>query len=222
MAAAYGPVRGEPRVPAPDAMLMITPPAAIRLAAALAPWNADVRLSSSWARQISSGVSTSSRTVFSSEPPTLLTHTSRRPNSSTRAIGQLARRSRGCRRRRSAARRPRSTTPAAVTSRSPTPPGVDDDVAAGVGQAPRDRPSDALARARDDGDPAVEPEPVEQAHRSTAASQAGSRSSRSRSTIVCDDRSTRPVMNAVPRSLAGSSPPPMMIAYSNSHSAARR
>ena len=42
------------------------------------------------------------------------------------------------------------------------PPGVDDDVAAGVGQAPRDRPPDALARAGDDGDPAVEPEPVEQ------------------------------------------------------------
>ncbi len=30
LAAAYGPVRGEPRVPAPDEMLMITPPAVMR------------------------------------------------------------------------------------------------------------------------------------------------------------------------------------------------
>ena len=116
-AAAYGPVRGEPRMPAPDAMLMMTPPAAIRLAAALAPWKAEVRLSSSWARQISSGVSASSRTVFSSEPPTLLTHTSRRPNSSI-----VERASRSERSRMSppttSGRRPRLDTPAAVTPRS--------------------------------------------------------------------------------------------------------
>ena len=112
LAAAYGPVRGEPRVPAPDEMLMITPPAAMRLAAALAPWNADVRLSSSWARQISSGVSTSSRTVFSSEPADVVDPHVEASELVDRAFGELARRSRGCRRRRSAlalrARRPRS------------------------------------------------------------------------------------------------------------------
>ena len=52
------------------------------------------------------------------------------------------------------------------------------------------------------------------------AAHSGTSASRPRSTIVCDDRSMRPVMKAVPRSLAGSSPPPMMMAYSNSHRAA--
>ena len=83
LAAAYGPVRGEPRVPAPDAMLTMTPPGPMRAAAAFAPWNAVVRLSSSCERKTSSGVSLSSRTVFSSEPPTLFTQTSRRPSSAT-------------------------------------------------------------------------------------------------------------------------------------------
>ena len=71
------------------------------------------------------------------------------------------------------ARRPRSTTPAAVTSRSASPPGVDDDVAAGVGQSPGDGSPDALSRSGDDGDPTVQAEPVEQAHRLMRSSATG-------------------------------------------------
>ena len=47
LAAAYGPVNGDPRMPAPELMFTIAPPGPIRFAAALQPWNAVVRFSSS-------------------------------------------------------------------------------------------------------------------------------------------------------------------------------
>ena len=121
----------------------------------MAPWNADVRLSSSCDRQISSGVSTSSRTVFSSDPPTLLTHTSSRPSSATVRLGQLLGEVADV---GVGDQRP----PAALVDAGggllevAAPPRVDHDVAAGVGQPPGDRPPDALSRSGDDGDPAVE------------------------------------------------------------------
>ena len=116
-AAAYGPVNGEPRVPAPELILTMELPGFIRFAAALHPWNAEVRLSSSCARKTSSGVSTNALVVFSSEPPTLLTQISIRPN---RSIARSASSSEKSRISPAAinAERPRLSTPAAVTSRS--------------------------------------------------------------------------------------------------------
>jgi hypothetical protein len=116
-AAAYGPVHGEPRVPAPEVMLTMAPPSFIRPAAARHPWNADVRLSSSWARKTSSGVSTSVRTSFSSDPPTLLTHTSSRPSSVTARSASVSEKSRTSP-STITARRPRAAIPSAVASRS--------------------------------------------------------------------------------------------------------
>ena len=59
----------------------------IRFAAALHPWNAVVRLSSSCERNTSSGVSMSASVVLSSDPPTLFTHTSSRPKVVDRSVG---------------------------------------------------------------------------------------------------------------------------------------
>ncbi len=111
------PVYGEPRVPAPEVMFTIAPPAGMCRAAALQPWNADVRLSSVCARNVSSSVSTSSWTFLSSEPPTLLTHTSMPPSSDTvrsASVSEKSRMSAGA----TSTRQPRSRMPLAVISRS--------------------------------------------------------------------------------------------------------
>ena len=156
-------MNGDPRIPAPELMLTIELPGRIRLAAALHPWNAEVRLSSNCERKISSGVSISVRVVFSSDPPTLFTQMSRRPNSLHRLVrqrlGQVA-----------DVTGDDERLPAALVDACGGdlevghPSSVQHDVTTGVGEAPGDRPADALARAGDHGDPAGQIESVEQVH----------------------------------------------------------
>ena len=114
---------------------------------------------------VSSGVSISSLTVFSSEPPTLLTHTSRRPNSATVRSGQLLGEVADVCIGDQRALPSLDDTGGGLLEVAPST-GVDNDIAAGVGQPPGDGPADPLAGSRDDGDPTVHAEPIKQAHAS--------------------------------------------------------
>ncbi len=120
-------------------------------------------MSSSCERKISSGVSISVRVVFSSDPPTLFTQMSMRPNRSivrsANDLGQVA---------DVTGDDERLSTTFLDTGGGDLevghPAGVQHDVTTGVGETPGDRPADALAGTGDHGNAAGQIETVEQVH----------------------------------------------------------
>ena len=163
LAAAYGPVRGEPRVPAPDEMLMITPPdghaGGRRLGALERRREVELELG---APDVVGRVDQLADRLLVRSADVVDPHVEAAELGDVRSassLGEVA--DVGVGDQRSP---PALETPAAVTSRSARRRALTHDVAAGIGQPPRDGSPDALSGTGHDGNPTVEPEQVEQAH----------------------------------------------------------